>query len=236
MLTASASSATSSRVSRSGQAGRGCGCPGEKKASFSPRRLRSPGPPPGGVVSGGERPGHPVRRRLQPLAPSPRKKTRTPKGPADRVERSSPAIRSPAGPPKIERVTSQTGVPPPHTGQNEMKPGATFLDAGPPGVSARICGCQGAGSASTPAEPRQTPRNWPVFRRAGVRWRGRATGPPSGNQRRQDRYVVERLSTPVLWSTPSRTLVSDSISPATRGSSAQKKRPTTCSRGRLRQE
>jgi len=115
------------------------------------------------------RPGHPVRRRARRLAPSPRERTRAPKGPADRVERSSPAIRSPAAPPRPERQPSQTGVPPPHTGQYEMKPGANAHDAGPPGVSAHICGCQGAGSASrSPAAHGTTPRQRPAFHRAGV--------------------------------------------------------------------
>lgn len=171
------------------------------------------------------------------MAPSPRKRTRAPKGPADRVERSSPAIRSPAVPPRTERSTSQTGVPPPRTGQKEMKPGASLFHAGPPGVSAHICGCQRAGSAlSPPARHGETPTLWPGFHHAGVVSADRTTGSPRSRQQHQDRYAVGRLTTPVLWSTPSRSLVSKSISPSGQPGSAQEKRPTTYSRGRLRQE
>lgn len=173
-------------------------------------------------------PAHRSVDRVRQLAPSPGKRTRAPKGPADRVERSSPALRNPAGPPRLERVTSQTGVPPPRTGQNEMKPSwACSSYAGPPGVSAHICDCQGAGSASSPpAGHGETPRPGPVFHRAGVCRRGRTTGPPTGRRRCRDRYTVGRLATPVLWRTPSRPLVSDSIWPADPGGSAQKKAPS----------
>ena len=176
----------------------------------------------------GPRPGlHRNDSRARRLAPSPRKRTRAPKGPADRVERSSPALRSPAGPPRLERQTSQTGVPPPRTGQNEMKPSWAFSrHAGPPGVSAPICGCQRAGSAlSPPAGQRETPRHRPMFHRAGVCRRGRATGPPRWRQRRQGRYTVERLSTPVRESTPSRSLVSDVDLAGQPRQPAQKKAP-----------
>lgn len=191
------------------------------------------------VVRIGPRPGSPRRVRCRLLAPSPRKRTRASEGPADRVERSSPALRSPAGPPTSERVTSQTGVPPPRTGQNEMKPGADFCHAGPPGVSAHICGCQGAGSAlsRSPAGHGKTPRLRPAFHRAGVCWRGRTPGPTTASrQRPQDRYAVGRLSTPVLWSTPSRSLVSDLDLAGRLPRLGTKRRPTTYSRGRLRQE
>lgn len=211
MLTASASSATSPGVSRSGSAVRGCGCPGDGKASFPRRRLRSPRHPPGWSSGSAHVPARRVVAAPDSLAPSPRKRTRAPEGPADRVERSSPAFKSQADPPTSERMTSQTGVPPPRTGQNEMKPGADFSHAGPPGVSAHICGCQGAGSVSGPPVGHgKTPRPRPAFHRAGECWRGRTPGPPTtARQRRQARYTVGRLSTPVLWSTPSRSLVSD---------------------------
>jgi hypothetical protein len=103
------------------------------------------------------------------LASSPRKKTRAPGGPADRVERSSPALRNPAAPPPSqtpERACRQTGVPPPRTGQCEMKPSwvgpASGDAAGPRGVSSRICGCQRAGLVEMSASLRAVLRGVPA--------------------------------------------------------------------------
>jgi hypothetical protein len=96
------------------------------------------------------------RRNLSTGDSISRKKNEGPRGPVDRVERSSPAIRSPTSPPWRERLTSQTGVPPPHTGQSEMKPSwALSADAGPPGVlrlsKSRIAPGRASGDAQTSA-------------------------------------------------------------------------------------
>jgi hypothetical protein len=156
----------SPRVSRSSVAGRGCSCPGAREASFSRTDREALV-----VLLDGRRqqPFRPIRSadHRQRLAPSPRKRTRAPGGPADRVERSSPALRSLVARSWKKESASQTGVPPPHTGQCEMKPsrwadtaelaglanlvGLANRAAGPPGVSSRICGCQGAGSLSIAA-------------------------------------------------------------------------------------
>jgi hypothetical protein len=156
------------------------------------------------VADLGPHPGDPGRRPRSTLAPSPRKRTRAPGGPADRVERSSPEIRSRAAPPRSERLSSQTGVPPPRTGQNEMKPGAEIGDAGPPGVSARICGCQGAGSVSTLAGSTRTPGQGPLFQGADVVWQEWRTIPATGHQQSLDGAVWGHLTMRVLDGTACR--------------------------------
>jgi hypothetical protein len=132
------------------------------------------------------------------------KRTRAPGGPADRVERSSPALRSPAALPWDQELACQTGVPPPRTGQNEMKPGARIGDAGPHCVSARICGCQGAGSVSTVAGPISTPRQRLLFQRVGPGWQGWYSVPARRHQRHLDRAVCGHLTMRVLDGTPYR--------------------------------
>jgi hypothetical protein len=147
---------------------------------------------------------------------SPRKRTRAPGGPADRVERSSPALRSPASSPRSERATRQTGVPPPRTGQSEMKPSwARPSEAGPPDVSSRICGCQRAGwsrsaTARGPAdrlsEQRETPGARSVFPIVGAVDRDGGSVLSADGRRWQDRYSLGAPTLRSLGSSPSRSL------------------------------
>lgn len=62
------------------------------------------------------------------------------------IESNDPVLRLGVWPrrPILGKAAYQTGVPSPRTGQCEMKPGQAGAVAGLPGVSARICGCQGA--------------------------------------------------------------------------------------------
>ena len=133
------------------QTRRGCSCPGTGRRRFPVADhealvVRLGRPASGSALRVSE------ALILSAVGFIPRMKTRAPGGPADRVERSSPALRSPGAPLRVSRVRGlpcQTGVPPPRTGQCEMKPcrasQSSHAGAGPSGVSSRICGCQGAG-------------------------------------------------------------------------------------------
>jgi len=102
---------------------------------------------------------------------------------ARQIESNDPVLRSGIWPcrPRRGNATDQTGVPPPRTGQCEMKPGQASRVAGLPGVSARIYGCQGANGEQVIGIDCGKHKDW-------CRVRGRAV------------TFVERL--PSRWSVP----------------------------------